>query len=286
MRYINFNQLRSFHAVAQSGNVTSASRLLNVSQPTVTTQLKQLEETYGVELVFRKARGIGLTPTGEALHRMTKRIFALEEDALNLFADARNLSAGEIRFGTVGPHYSIRLLTRFHREYPGVKINLTTSNSDHLRRQVLDFDLDIAIIGNVPDDPALESHLLSTQEVVLVVGRDHPWYGRDTVELRELHNTKVITREVGSETRSVIENVLLERDVHPDVVIEVYRDAVREAAREGLGVGILSEPEFWAGDDALHKIRISDAQIETSAHIVWLKERADMRVIKAVLDLV
>lgn len=284
MRYINFNQLRSFHAVALTGNVTSASQLIGVSQPTVTTQLKQLEETYDVELLFRMHRGIRLTPTGRALYRLTMRIFALEEDALNLFADTQNLVAGELRAGAVGPYFSMRLLTLFNQGYPNVKISLTTGNSQDLLAMLLDFEIDIAILGNVAENPVLSRFLLSEQPVVLVVGQDHPWYGRESVGLDELDGTKVIYREQGSETRKVLEDALAERQINPHVVIEVHREAVREAALQGLGVGILSEPEFRPGE-GLHKIAIDDATITTAAYLVCLKERADMRMIKAFIEL-
>lgn len=284
MRYVNFSQLRSFHAVALSGNVTSAARLLHVSQPTVTTQLKQLEETYGVELVFRMHRGVRLTPVGQSLHKLTMRIFALEEEALNVLTNANDLEIGQLSVGAVGPFFSIKLLTEYNRKYPGVKVALTTSNSSDILKKLLDFQVDVAIIGNVEPNPLLTICPISKHPVVLLVGESHPWFGKKSAKLKELENMNVVYREVGSETRKVLEVALAERDIHPSIVMEVNREAVREAALQGLGVGVLSQAEFRPGQ-GLHMIPIEDCDIYTEAFMVCLKERSDMLKIKAFLDL-
>ena len=65
MKYINFSQLRSFHAVAQTQSITLASKLLNISQPTITKQIQLLEEFYSINVINRHARGITLTDLGK-----------------------------------------------------------------------------------------------------------------------------------------------------------------------------------------------------------------------------
>jgi LysR family transcriptional regulator, low CO2-responsive transcriptional regulator len=284
MRYVNFNQLRSFHAVALTGNVTSAARLLFVSQPTVTTQLKQLEEKYGVELVFRMHRGIKLTPLGEVLYKLTMRIFALEEEALNVLKDASSLDIGQLSIGAVGPFFSMKLITEYNRIYPGVKVSLTTSNSSKILKKLLNFEVDVAVIGNVEANPLLTIYPISKHPIVLLVGKSHPWFDKKSAKLTELENMKVVYREEGSETRKVLETALEKKGVTPSIVMEVNREAVREAALQGLGIGIISLAEFRPGEN-LHMIPIADCDIFTEAFIVCLKERADMHKIKMFLNL-
>lgn len=84
---MRLTQLRSFHAVARAGGFTGAARLLHISQPTVTTQVKFLEETYGVELFYRHGHKVRLTPFGEQLFGLAQRIFALEAETVNLLKD-------------------------------------------------------------------------------------------------------------------------------------------------------------------------------------------------------
>ena len=85
MKYINFSQLRSFHAVAETSSITAASKLLKISQPTITKQIQLLEEYYSITVINRHARGVSLTELGKSLYKITSEIFDLEEYAIELF---------------------------------------------------------------------------------------------------------------------------------------------------------------------------------------------------------
>ncbi len=284
MRYINFSQMRSFHAVATTGNVTNAAKLLNISQPTVTTQLKQLEERYDIELAFRMHRGVRLSPLGEELHKLTMRIFALEEEALDLFDAANNLKGGDLIVGTVGPHFVMKLLAGFNKEFPGIKISVKSGNSEEIIDQLLNFKIDVGVVGNIKPDPALSIKLLSKMDIVLAVSESHPWYERQEVPIEALEGADLVLREQGSETRRVLETALIDNGVTPNVVMEVDRDALVEAAIEGLGAGIISEAEFRPGI-GLKIVRISNAKIFTEAYLVCLKERREKRLVKALMGI-
>ena len=284
MRYINFNQMRSFHAVATTGNVTNAAKLLNISQPTVTTQLRQLEERYDVELAYRMHRGVRLSPLGGELHRLTMRIFALEEEAMDLFDTANKFKHGNLVVGTVGPHFVMKLLARFNKDFPGIKISVNSGNSDDIIDQLLNFKIDVGVVGNIKPDPALTMRLLSKTDIVLAVSERHRWYEKDQIDIEELEGADLVLREAGSETRRVLEAALNERSITPNVVMEVDRDALREAAVEGLGAGIISEAEFRPGM-GLRIVRIANADIFTEAFIVCLKERDEKRLIKALMGI-
>jgi len=282
MRYINFNQMRSFHAVATTGNVTNAAKMLNVSQPTVTTQLRQLEERYDVELAYRMHRGVRLSPLGEELHRLTMRIFALEEEALELFNLANDIKRGNLIVGTVGPHFVMKLLARFNTTFPGIKISVNSGNSEEIIDQLFNFKIDVAVVGNIKPNPDLTMQRLSKMDIVLAVGKQHPWYNRKDVEIEELEGVDLVLRESGSETRRVLEKELEARHITPNVVMEVDRDTLGEAAAEGLGAGIISAAEFRPGM-GLKAVRISNADIFTEAFIVCLKEREEKRMVKALM---
>jgi DNA-binding transcriptional LysR family regulator len=77
---MRLTQLRSFHAVARAGGFTGGAKLLHISQPTVTTQVRFLEETYGIELFYRRGHKVSLTPLGEQLYAMAQKIFASKRD--------------------------------------------------------------------------------------------------------------------------------------------------------------------------------------------------------------
>ena len=110
MKYINFSQLRSFHAVAKTESITLASKLLNISQPTITKQIQLPEEFYSINVINRHARGISLTDLGNKLYEITSNIFELEESAIELFSSNLNINTGTLKTGTSGSYYIIKLI--------------------------------------------------------------------------------------------------------------------------------------------------------------------------------
>lgn len=280
--FVNFNQLRSFYAVAQEMSFTRAARMLNIGQPTLTVQVKALEKTYNAELFSRSPRGIELTDTGAALFRIARQIFHLEEEAVDILTAARDELTGRLRVGTVGPTFVMKLLSAFTSRYPRVQFSLTSDNSDAIVQRVLEFDLDVGVVGSRPDDPRLTSMRLSSHEIVLFVHADHPWAERGAVMLAELADQRLINREPGSMTRRALEEVLFAADVRPRVVMEVTRDAVHEAVKQGLGIGICAELEFRP-DPFLRMVRIADKKAFTHSDLIYLRARSDKRQLQAFL---
>src|SRR5690625_3184566 len=123
--------LRSFYSVATTGSFTAAADLLNISQPTVTVQVRAIEETYGVELFHRRHRKIILTPLGKQLYALAKQIFSLESEARELLIDSGKLQTGHLRVGAVGPFHVTEMLAVFNSHYLGIDISVTFGNSEH-----------------------------------------------------------------------------------------------------------------------------------------------------------
>jgi aminoethylphosphonate catabolism LysR family transcriptional regulator len=284
IRYVNFNQLRSFFAVAKELSFTVAAKTLNVGQPTITTQVRMLEEDYGVELFHRLPKGIVLTEHGQALYTIARQIFRLEEEAVELLDAARGVVTGHLRVGTVGPFFVMKLLARFHNSFPLPQVSIFSGNSEDVLRDLLDFKTDVAVLGHLNDDPRLSVVRLSRHPVVVFVNAQHPWANRRQIKLRELDGQRMILREPGSLTRLVFERALEQQQVRPKVVMAVSRDAVREAVEEGLGIGIISEAEFKPGP-AVKMLRLSDADVFTEAYAICLKSRRESRLISAFMEI-
>src|SRR5690606_2034919 len=148
----------------------------------------------------------------------------------------------------------------------------------------LDAVTDVAITGNPGDDPRLYSVRLGSHEVQIFVNRDHPWAQFESVKLRQLDGQPMIMREDGSMTRNAIETTMAEHGVRPLVVMDVPREAVREAVCEGLGIGIVSEAEVREHSD-LHVLRIADYPSYTQSYVICLRARQFSRPIAAFLAL-
>jgi LysR family transcriptional regulator, low CO2-responsive transcriptional regulator len=283
---MRFTQLRSFHAVARAGSFTGAARLLHVSQPTVTTQVRMLEVRYGIELFYRRGHVVSLTPLGEQLFEMAQKVFALESETVQLLEDSGELKSGQLRVGAVGPFHVTEMLARFNQRFPGLQVSVSVGNSEEVLGTLLRYETDVAVLAHFTDDPRYHSVPYSRHPIVIFVNRGHRFARRASIRIGELEGEPLILREVGSTTRKALEDALARAGVKPRVVMEIgSREAIREAVIMGVGVGAVSEKEYIA-DPRLRTVRVSDAQMYTYAHVVCLAERRGARMVKAFLGIV
>ncbi len=283
---ITHAQLRAFHAVAGEGSFTRAAEALHVTQPTLSAQVKSLEENYGVLLFDRRGRRVEPTELGRQLLAITRRYFGLESEAEQLLAAMRALSGGHLRVGADAPQHVMAALSAFHRKYPGVRLSLSIGNSDEVLHQLLDHRSDVAIIADLQEDPRLLARPLRRDHLIAFVERAHPWAERGAIGLAELASRRVILREIGSTTRRAFEAAIAAAGIRIDEVLEIgSREGVREAVAAGLGVGIVSAFEF-GHDERLRALAIDGIDIEMMEYVACLADRRDLRMVRAFLDIV
>lgn len=281
---INYTQLRAFHAVASEGSFTRASKRLYVTQPTLSGQVKELEERYDVRLFDRGKRDISLTEIGKALFKITTHQHSLELEAERLLCAARDLTIGHIRVGADAPYHIIPLLAVFGRHYPKVVPTITFGNSESLIRDLLDRKTDIAVLPQVQEDERLHVVPLRPDRLVVFVEPGHPWACRRDIRLADLVHQRVIMREKGSKTREVFEQALVDAGIKLTDILEIgSREAVREAVIAGMGVGVVSESELGQGS-RLHALPVSDARLEVSECVACLPQRRHERTINAFME--
>jgi aminoethylphosphonate catabolism LysR family transcriptional regulator len=281
--YVSFNQLRSFHAVALTGSVTAAARLLHVGQPTVTTQLRQLEASYKVELAHRLPTGIRLTELGRQLFALTESLFSIQSQALALLRGVEGQLEGTLHVGSVAPYFIMRTLACFGEAHPNVKIDLTLNDSATIAQMVADCDVDVAVVGHLGLDSRFMSVPFSRQSLVILVPPDHPWAERPDITLRELGQERMILRKGGSASRRVLHQALAAAGVEPEVALEVDREGALEAVRSGLGITVATTAEISPGE-SLRVLSISDVDLYTDAFVVCLESRAASPLVTAFLQ--
>jgi aminoethylphosphonate catabolism LysR family transcriptional regulator len=280
-----YTQLRSFHAVAKEGGFTAAARAINVGQPTITTQVKALEEYFRVELFHRRGRRVELTDLGKSLFGLSQRIMSLEAEAAGLLVAAGGFNSGTLKVGAVGPFHAIEMLSAFNERYPGIKLPIRTGNSREMLDLLLDFQIDVAVLAYVEGDDRLLAIPYSRHPVVAFVNGDHPWWQRGTVSIEEFRDQPVVLREIGSTTRLAFESALTEAGVAVNIVMEIgSREAVWLAVEKGVGIGVVSDIEFIPHPN-LRPVMIENADIYTYAHVVCLAERRESRIIRAFLQI-
>ena len=283
---MTFTQLRAFHAVAQAGGYTRASKTLHVTQPTLSSQVKSLEESYGVRLFERRGRGVELTDLGRGLLEITHRLYALEGDARRYLSDARSLASGQLRVGADAPYHAIRLLATFNRRHPGIQLSFSFGNSSQVLNDLLERRTEVAVVAEPEPDPRIYCIPFHRDRLIAFVDRAHRWSTRRSVKLEELAGETLVLREPGSVTRAVFERALTSRSIQLGLTLEIgSREAVSEAVASGLGVGVVFESELGR-DSRFHALTLRGAKLEAVEYAACLEDRRPVRVVRAFFDLV
>lgn len=280
------NALRSFHAVARNGGFSAASRALNISQPTISTQVKALEQRYDVELFSRIGREVKLTPAGEQLYQTTMRLHQSETEAEDLLNSFKGLHSGSLRISAVGPFHATDMIVAFKLLHPKVDISVIFGNSRLSFERLLAYESDVGLIAEVNADPRVVTEPYSKHNVVVFANSDHPFFQRTSISIKELEGQKVIQREIGSTTRTAMERALLQHQTEIDVVLDIgSREGIWKAVEQGLGIGFVADFEFVPHPN-LRAIPVHDAEVSTQYFLAYLQERKHSHLVRAFCDAV
>lgn len=280
---VDLSGLRAFHAVALAESFTRAARARGVSQPTLSAQVRALEEAHGIRLFDRVGRTVRLTALGQSLFVITTRLMAAEEEAADFLAGTKALTRGHLRIAADSARHVMGVLARFRASHPGLTFALTMGNSTGVLDQVAAYEADIAITAKQTSDPRLHSLRLSTDRLVAFARADHPFARRRGVPIEDIAGQDLVLRERGSVTREVFETRLAEAGVRAGSLLEVQsREAVHEAVAAGLGLGVVFGSEFQPGGQ-LRRISITGADLSVAEYAVCLEERRRIPLVRAFL---
>lgn len=279
-----YTALRSFHAVASHGGFSPAARALNISQPTLSTQVKGLEIRYDIELFSRIGREVRLTPAGQELYQTTMRLHQSEAEAKDLLNSFKGVHSGSLRIAAVGPFHATDMIVAFKARHPKIDISVQFGNSLRSFERLLLYEADVGLIAEVNADPRVITKPYSTHSVVVFVNARHPFFERESISIQELQGQKVVQREVGSTTRTAMEQALEKHQVLIDVVLDIgSREGIWKAVEQGLGIGFVADFEFVPHPN-LRAIPITGASVSTKYFLAFLTERKNSNLIRAFCD--
>ncbi|MFT4158860.1 LysR substrate-binding domain-containing protein [Shinella sp.] len=278
MRYV---QLRAFHHVALAGSFSQAARDLSLTQPAISDQVRWLEEEYDVPLFVRKRRQLTLTPAGTRLLAATRRLFDAEGEALDVLQEERSLRAGMLRIAADSVDHVLDMLTVYRERFPGIQIRIVGGNSSSIIEDLLAYDVDIGVLGELADERPFEVLSLNVSPVVLFVARSHPLAGHASLSLQALSAWPLVMREEGSRTRLMVEKLAAAEGIALRCAIEAEgREAVRRIVAAGVGVGMVSQAEF-DNDPRLVKIALEGQPLTMHEKLICLKDRRNGKAIQA-----
>lgn len=243
---INANHLMVFNSVAKNLSFSRAAEELYTSQPSVSTQIKKLEEYLAIKLFEQLGKKIVLTEAGTTLFLYSQKIYSLIDEGVHGIEELKGCSKGRLLLGastTPGVYLLPKILGNFKSIYPGIVPKLEIANSQRIAEMVNTNSLDIGIIGGeITCPPELHVEPWLKDELFLVVPEKYSWVNKASIHVSDLANEQFIFRERGSSTRLIIENILATHGLKVSVALELNNtEAVKQAVSAGLGVSIVSE---------------------------------------------
>lgn len=284
MDHITISQIRILDAVEKEKNFSKAARLLGVSQPAVSLQLRELQKKYRIKIYFRRGKEIHLSGLGLELLKTGRKVLGLLNEMDATLKNAGDLLTGTLNIG-LSCHYFVKgLLGKFMEKYPGVRVKASIGHSATLIAEIEACRMDIAEITALEPDPRFHFFKYSEQQILLFVSKHHPWAGKKEIMIESLHNKKMVALHDRSMTRQIFNRKLARFNVVPDIALELDNwDTMKETVAAGIGFGIALEDEFGP-DDRLAKIRLKGSDFTAYQYFVCQPEYRDLKLISAFLD--
>lgn len=216
--------IRYVLAVAEHRNFTRAAEALHVSQPALSQQIKQVEETLGVLLFDRSGRAIQLTDAGHAYVEYARRALRDLDAGQRAIHDVRDLSRGQLRLAitpTFTEYLVAPLIERFGSRYPGIAISANEMTLDQIVAALGDDRIDLGIAFTSVRSAEIECRPLFDERLTVVVGRNHPYAGLNgPLTLRDFENAPLALLSRDFATRTLIDEYLRDNGVSPRIMIE------------------------------------------------------------------
>ena len=287
----SFSQLRSFEAVARLGGITRAAQALHLTQPTVSTQLRELSESLGTELLAPAGRGVQLTDAGRTLLLTVTRMFEHWQEFEEGMADFQGLLRGSLRIAgvTTTEYFLAQWLKPFLAVHPGIDVELAIENRDAVVRRLEQGQDDLSVMMLPPPHLALKSLVVMDNPLVLVGPLGHPWADKKKIPLKQLASVDLLMRESGSGTRQATLEFLAAHHLAPRIRMTLgSNEAVKHAVAAGLGHAIMSRHAIAVDParDGLSVLSVAGLPIKRSWQVVWRQDRRLPRAATVFMDFV
>lgn len=241
--HLTLRQLKVFESVARHLNYTRAAEELFLTQPAVSMQVKQLEESLGVALFEQLGKRIHLTEAGQEVLGYARTVTQQLDELESILNRIKGLSGGRLRISvaTTANYFIPTLLGTFSRRYPEVTVSLDVTNREALLRQLSENTVDLVIMGQPPSGLDVEAEAFMENPLVVVAPPGHALARQKKIPLKRLQEEVFLVREPGSGTRSAMERFFAEREIHLKTGMEVgSNEAIKQSVQAGLGLGLLS----------------------------------------------
>jgi LysR family transcriptional regulator, transcriptional activator of the cysJI operon len=276
---MDVRDLQVFLSVSKHLNYTRAGEEINLSQPSVSVRVRQLETELGVKLFEQLGKRVVLTDAGQLLVPYANRVMAAVDDAHHAIDELQGLERGSLKIGastTPGMYLVPQVVSRFKQSHPKIDIRLRIKDTREVENGVLSNEFDFGFVGGHLAAEEVSAVPWLTDELLLVVSPTHRLAGRKTIRKQDLQAERFIVRESGSATRATIVAQLQQVDFELATVIELENpESIKRAVQSGLGIAFIST--FAVATElkakTLTAIRVRDLTINRELKIVHRKDK-------------
>jgi DNA-binding transcriptional LysR family regulator len=276
---MELRQLRYLVALAEEGNFTRAAANEHIAQPAMSQQIRRLEDELGLALVERTTRRVALTEAGEALVVRSRRILAELESADAELQALRGVHTGHVTIGamhTMGPVDLSLVLALFRERHPDVRFTVREQTSEEMAEMLRVDELDLAFLSVTErvESRGLGLHQLVSEELVVLLPREHRLSRRAELRMAELDGESFISFREGARLRELLMSAGREAGFEPQVTLESNESQrVRRLVSRGLGVAILprSDAEGFGADVAV--VSLTKPSLRRDITIAWREGR-------------
>lgn len=243
IRSLTLRQLQIFVAAAKNLSFVRTAESLHLTPPAVSMQMKQLEENVGLPLFERTGREIRLTAAGSLFVHHAARILGEIKDTEFSLQSLLDAEAGQVTVGMVSTakYFMPRMLAGYSREHQGVDVQFTVGNRELILQKLVDNELDLAVMGRMPEEIDATSIPMAMHPYVIVAPIDHPLVGKGEFDLQELRDELFLLREEGSGSRRVAEEMFKKHLFTPRKTLSLgSNETIKQAVMAGMGISLIS----------------------------------------------
>jgi DNA-binding transcriptional LysR family regulator len=221
---MELTQLEFFMMVVEEGSFSKAAVRVYRTQPAVSIAIRRLEEEIGAPLFDRSQKTPTLTDAGELVYDYARRILALRDQAQNVVSELRLVQRGRVRIGaneSTSLYLLPHLILEFREQHPNVKVEIYRHVSERLPREVLDRNVDFALLAYEPVDSDLESFPILQDELVLVLYPDHPLAKRESLSIEQLGKESFLAHNVKTASRQKVIEAFTQAHTPLNIILEL-----------------------------------------------------------------
>lgn len=285
---MELHQLRYFVAVAETGGFSKAAKRCYVAQPSLSQQIIKLEHELGKELFERLNRQVALTEAGKALLPRAKLILKEAGNIKSAILDDVDSGSGTLTVGmipTIAPYLLPGSLDKYGKRFPISQIKVTENLTDRLVKNIINLDVDIAIMSLPIDDPLIHTKILFDDPLVLALSPGHPLSKMRNIKVDDLKSIPFIALEEEHCLGEQIKSFCYEKQINPEIICRTWNlSTIQHCVSYGNGISLV--PKMLVMTDATNSCEYREIKGQSPSRAIVAAWHKDRKLSKLALEFI